>query len=163
WMVMTVSAPPDRRITAVSTDPPVPALEELVGTSAGRGLRRAASSIDLGSPLLVTLFEDVSPAVFISGAAPIFGGGGYQPSAPPLPVPNVCAGYADGSALRDRANDRRDANGTALPLAPDESTHLHDPVGWHPMAMLPPGSLRRSRRIDIAAAPNGGMLIDAAF
>ncbi len=69
---------------------------------------------------------------------------------------DICVGWADGGPVH-----RALAEGghTAVPTGPAAPPlERDDPAGWHPLAPLDHGTVRRRRRLDVARAPTGSGL-----
>jgi hypothetical protein len=123
-------------------------LSRLIGCRRGEQFRDAIQEAmplarSSGS-LLYFLLDDVPPASLISGFARVR----QQPQAVPRTtaffarMENVCSGWRTGSsAFEISASEREPA--WAADLANGDS------LAWHPLGVLPAGSMRRRRRVDL--------------
>jgi hypothetical protein len=139
---------------------PVRELGGLAGTSVASGFRGALTQADpglraagAGTGLLHQLLDDLPVTTLVSGHA--FSRDLEAGRVLPLTVGrssftrNLCAGFVDGGTIMEQV----DATGraplvtgpAALPLASD------DRWAWHAVDDLPPGAMRRSRRVDVTA------------
>jgi hypothetical protein len=159
----------DRTVTELSSAPDEPGLERLVGVRAGSGFRGALDEAlphrrDDGS-LLVLLLDEIPVATLISGSA--LARSGLQLHKRPghhMPPVDICAGWAEGGEMA-----RTSAEGTfglygQGPTAPPLDAG-DDPLAWHSAPSLPPGSMRRRRRLDLVApvAPGAPVEVDGHF
>jgi hypothetical protein len=145
-------------VTSIESQPPEAALQELVGHSAGKGLR---GRIDLllpehraGARVLHQLLDDLPMAGLISTY-------GLSREQPEFRLPagtadrmtDLCSGWVhDGTMLDTLAETGlfpipRGFPITAL-LEPED-----DPLGWHELPPRPPRTIRRRRRLDLAPGP----------
>ncbi|MGW0816404.1 DUF2889 domain-containing protein [Streptomyces viridiviolaceus] len=142
-----------RRIIQVTTVAVIPALEALVGATAGSGFRARLDQLvpherDTRS-LLYALLDDVPGATLVSNhvlqAAGVRGAGGRPDY---RPVPDVCAGFRQGGTVLFQME-----HGGRFPLAAGPAAPLlesgDDPLVWHRLDALPPHSMRRLRRLDV--------------
>ncbi len=157
-----------RQVLEASATPGVAALgEALVGTAVGGPLRRLARELPLpDGSLVAALLDDIPPVLMIAGSAIARAerqrGGSTAGFASVEQAPiDVCAGWAAGGSMV-RALPIRPFLGEGPPAPPDAS---EDPWAWHDQPELPPGGLRRRRRIDLWApdGPSGPALVDAEF
>ncbi len=155
----------DRTVTAIECDPAVAGSDALLGARAGSGFRtaldRAVPELTVGGTLPGLLLDEVPVVTLISGSmiARIVGTPFTDVRMPPV---DVCAGWVAGGGL-DIAN-REDpsalmGHGPNAPRLDDDS----DPLGWHAAPPLPPGSVRRRRRIDVTPGPRPGEAVVDAF
>lgn len=145
-------------VDAVRTDPQRPALQAVLGATAGAGFRKRVVTADPDLPsLLHQLLDDVPVTTLISGMswaaeAQRTGqqtGGGLSGRA--VFGRDNCAGYATGGTVMLQ----RDGDGIpplptgplALPLTTD------DPWAWHDLPELPAHGMRRTRRTDVVPGP----------
>lgn len=159
-----------RRVLELSTDPPVPALAALVGASLATGFRGRMRPLvpdeEAAATPLYLLLDDLAGASLVSGYALLRAGraGGLPSSVtaprrehPPV---DICAGWASDASMMVALRE----NGTQPvpygPAAPDVTGT--DPDGWHAADPLPPFSMRRARRLDVAPGA-GGYAVDAFF
>jgi hypothetical protein len=153
-----------RALLSLSTQPPRPGLDTLLGHTVGSGFRRALDvahgAVDNDDRLLYALLDDMPGGVLVSGQVVAYG------SAPrTLPVirnENLCAGWATGASIMDGLiNDQLIpvVTGPAQPGLESET----DALAWHVAPELPPNAMRRRRRIDILRRPDETIAIDAMF
>jgi hypothetical protein len=142
-------------VTGIESEPPEPALAELVGGSVSRGFR---ARVDAAVPehrdaatVLHLLLDDLPMAALISN----YGSSREQPefTLPPEAgerLTDLCAGWAAGATMLGAMA----STGIFLipigPLAPDLSSD-DDPLGWHDLPPMAPRSVRRRRRLDLVA------------
>lgn len=153
-----------RRILAIETTPDVPALRELVGTSAAAGFRRAVTRLDptiaTRLSLLHALLDDVPVATLVSAYAT--SRAGLKPADAVAAARGVdqCAGWrADGTIMLElRARET-----TPVVTGPPAPAVVgpEDPLAWHPTPPLPGTGMRRHRRMDLAPDPAAGDAIVA--
>ncbi|WP_131772063.1 MULTISPECIES: DUF2889 domain-containing protein [Protofrankia] len=156
----------DRTVTSIDCDPAVAGSDALLGARAGSGFRtaldRAVPELTAGGTLLGLLLDEV-PVVMLISSSMIVRTAGVPFTDVRMPPVNVCAGWVAGGGL-DVAN-REDPSallgrGPNAPRLEDDS----DPLGWHVAPPLPPGSIRRRRRIDVAPGPRPGeAVVDGLF
>ena len=146
----------DRRLVTrhLAADPPL-SLDALVGLPAAKGFRAAARAIvgDGGSPL-GSLLDDVPVAALISGYAAMRSAGGGadlgRREGTVYAMRDLCAGWRDGGTMMDSIDRGSGVPIPGLGAAPDID-RPDDPASGDPRQPLPPGSLRRRRRIDVLA------------
>lgn len=159
----------DRRILALASDPPHPALAQLVGHRAGGGFRALVrealpEDFEQGS-ILHVLLDDLSGAALVSGWAWSLWDPGWKESLrasmtdPALRQAfpdraNICIGFAPGSSAFDPDTDRSGAPTTEL-------VNPADPDGWHELPVFAGTSMRRARRMDVWEEKD--IRIEAAF
>lgn len=160
-LVTTVA--PGRRVTAIAAEPATVDLEPLVGMMAARGWRSATRRLvpeGLESPLGL-LLDEVPIAVMLSFYAALRSGaltGGLAPGASSH-MRDLCAGWAS-DATPMRAIDAGD--GVPLPtLVRVPGDPEGDPLVGEQRPPLPPGRLRRARRIDVV--PGDVLAVEATF
>lgn len=144
----------DRRVLALEVGPTRADGAALVGepTAGGfrRALERAVPDDDVGT-LAFLLLDDLPVAALLS-ATPLHRGG-EQPFTVGPPPAGICAGLVVGGQIDSRAR-----HGVPLsvvgPVASPE-VRVDDPLSWHTVPPLPPGAVRRRRRLDVVA-PAGG-------
>jgi hypothetical protein len=139
-------------------------LADLVGASLRSGFgRRLASALPdeaESRSLRYSLLEDLAGGFLVSGYAPLRAGllvgdpaTGKERARHQA---DICIGWADGGPVH-----RALAEGghTAVPTGPAAPPlERDDPAGWHPLAPLGHGTVRRRRRLDVARAPTGSGL-----
>jgi len=146
-----------------------PALSEVVGASlrSGFGRRAAAALPEVATrrTLLAALLDELPGAYHVSGYALARGGvlpdGSDGPARAALQA-DVCAGWAVGEPLHDVLA----ATGhIAIPSGPHAPALEHDdPDGWHALAPLGEGTVRRRRLLDVARAEGAaGLDVRAHF
>ncbi len=155
-----------RLVTAVSCEPATAGTDTLVGTRAGSGFRtaldRAVPQLTADGTLLGLLLDEVPVVTLISGSA-IARVSGKRPRNTIMPPTDVCAGWKAGGVMDVSQREGRFALLGIGPSAPalEDAT---DPLGWHTMPDLPPGSIRRRRRIDVVPGPqHGAVTVEGLF
>lgn len=167
---MRVGIGGQRTIESITATPPVTGLEQLVGSRGGGHLRTALADAvpderRRGTPLYL-LLDDISGCSLIAGFAwsrwrdqwP-----GPEDTKPVRPsresMDGVCFGFAPGTTAFTDADPDAPHVRVVEPLG-----HPDDPDGWHPLADLPPVSMRRARRIDAwHSTTDGTIRVDAGF
>lgn len=165
-----VDFPGGRVLTGLSTSPRRP-LEALLGASVSSGFRRRLDEADPpladGEPLLYQLLDDFPVATLISGhaVAAQTPPGEEIPGASSHPglVADLCAGFESGGTIMAEIGTRGRAPVVTGPEAPSLAAG-DDPDAWHAAGTLPPGSMRRARRIDVTRLGEGAdAAVDAMF
>jgi hypothetical protein len=159
-------------VTAVSTDPAVPGTAHLIGARAASGFR---TRLDEALPHerasrapVFLLLDDVPVTTLISGHVI---GAERNPAAHYRDIParapqvlmgkaDLCAGWREGGTIMIQLRTQGTSPSVTGPEAPD--IEQDDPIGWHPMASLPPSAMRRRRRLDVIAAGDR-VTLDAMF
>ena len=176
-----------QRVTAISSTPAIPGLEQLVGRSASTGFRAAINAaIDVagtghdvvGRPVY-QLLDDLPVATLISGYAPQHAraeSGTWadeqkrkplQKTAPAglamLQQADLCAGWKAGGTIMQGFAENNPPVVTG-PAAPSLDAG-DDPLAWHELpGPLPVHGMRRRRRIDVQPSPAGDTwAVDAHF
>jgi hypothetical protein len=155
-----------RVVRQVSVTPPCAGMSQLSGAPAMSGFRaaadKAAPELRASRDLRYTLLDDVPVATLISGHALSASGvlGEYTKSGY-LPIADQCAGFTTGGLLMN-SFEEGDPVVVTGPPAPDLDRG-NDHWAWHPMTPLPVHGMRRRRRIDVLAACDGLIEIDAMF
>jgi hypothetical protein len=146
-----------------------PGLGELVGAGLRSGFgRRAATALPDDAArrtLVASLLDDLPGAYHVSGYALARGGvlpgGANGPERAALQA-DICAGWAVGEPLHDllAATGR-----IAIPSGPPApALERADPDGWHALAALGEGTVRRRRLLDVAGATRPpGLAVRAHF
>jgi hypothetical protein len=158
-------------VTSIAASPAQPAvgLEGLIGQSPIAGFRKAlAAEYETAAPrgsLTRLLLHEVPIASVVAWSA--LGRHGLlaaEIEQQHMPPANVCAGWRKGGQL-----DTATARGYSFyaidcPVAPSLD-RPDDPVAWHAMPPLAPGSVRRRRRMDVTfpAGPAGEVTADIFF
>jgi hypothetical protein len=162
----------DRRLLSLTLRPDQPAAARLIGLSVGAGFRAAIDPGLAGTPAAV-LLDDLPVANLIAGYAalrvePTPGAPDWaRATAVYASQGDICSGWRKDGAMMRMIADEGIMPVPECPPAPALEDPA-DPDGWHPMANLPPTSMRRRRRIDIRAAPDSAaehsaLLVDATF
>lgn len=156
----------------LSSDPPDPRLPELVGATVAAGFRRRLVEVladqDDRTSLAGLLLDDLTGAQLVAGYDMVHRQSTGGPRAELIPVMDIrsridlCAGWANDSALIEGLRHDGEvpmATGPVAPVleAPD------DAAGWHPMAPLQPGTMRRRRRLDVLTEVDGVHPFEAHF
>jgi hypothetical protein len=168
-------------LVSITTSPPVPELDRLIGTTVGPGFRSRASACRPGerdgSTLLHLLLDDLPGATLVSGYAiqragalsrprPPQGSGGKAPDAAPMMTArdDLCAGWAHDGTMMVTIRSTGEIPVPEGPPAPPLERR-DDSLAWHPMAPLASHSMRRRRRLDVVApgVPDHPYLLDAHF
>jgi hypothetical protein len=154
----------DPSILSVVSDPPVPGLEVLVGTSPLGGFRRTVGELmpaDRRShSVRFRLFSDLPAAYLRSGRALRVAGVPLPKSGMGGPPVDICAGWvAGGTAIRGLTEF-----GPPLHIGPQASAvgPEDDPVAWHEVAPLAVQASRRRRRLDLWEA-DGTTFVECHF
>jgi Protein of unknown function (DUF2889) len=168
-----------RLLTGVTSEPDRPGLQALLGQRVSSGFRAAVQAADpdlaADDTLLNLLLDDFPVATLVSGhaiGAGMTGNGrtvlslaeatgqpraegippGFAPSsARPAFIRNLCAGFADGGTIMNGVDTHGRPPVVTGPEAPELMTD--DELGWHERDALPPGAMRRSRRMDLQPGP----------
>jgi hypothetical protein len=145
---------PDRKILSISSDPPAPELDLLVGVTASSGFRQAVVDAVPGVRddhlLRFQLLDDLPTALLVSGYA--IGAGGARvvrsPQVKGLQHPDLCAGWAVGGTILNEMAVLGSAPVVTGPVAP-ALLRDDDPLAWHDVGPLPAHGMRRRRRLDL--------------
>src|SRR5262245_41163585 len=148
-------------LLAIDTDPPSPALQELLGAIVGPGFR---AKVDLVVPerrdrgdLLYLLLDDLPGATLVAGYAMLHAGMVPKPSDDEYLVArsDLCAGWAaDGAMMtliREHGRSPAPMGCDAPPVA-----RTDDPDAWHDLPDLAPNAMRRLRRLDVLPPATDG-------
>lgn len=174
-----------RQVTAISSDPPLPGLDTLVGLPTARGFRRALDQAlpgEAGShSVSYQLLDDLPTALLVSGFALSVAGVTFsrRPEHASAQFPDLCAGWAEGGTIVStirRAGEVPVVTGPPAPSLvglpspsdPSGTSGPVDPLAWHRLGPLGPHDMRRLRRIDVwmeegAGAGSGEVHVDAFF
>ena len=152
---MRVDVATDRRILSMATEPALPELAVLVGTSAGSGFRaRLTEALPGGvdDPVFLML-DDLPGATLISGFAfaqwyPIdeLLAEGQSASTTKRTMTGICTGFMPGSSGLAPDGTSRWTHRTQ-PVRPVEANV--DVLAWHEIQQISELSMRRARRIDV--------------
>jgi hypothetical protein len=148
-------------LLAIDTDPPAPALHELLGATVGPGFRAKVDGVvperrDRGD-LLYLLLDDLPGATLVAGYAMLHAGMVPRPSDDEYLVArsDLCAGWAaDGAMMtliREHGRSPAPMGCDAPPVARDD-----DADAWHDLPELAPNAMRRIRRLDVVPPTNDG-------
>jgi Protein of unknown function (DUF2889) len=153
----------ERRLAAISTDPPVPGLGALVGTIVASGFRASVERLlpVLGSSTpLHLLVDDLPVTTLVSGYALSHAGAAHPRAGQASARPDICAGWRSGGTIMlgiERSGRVPVVTGPPAPPLPDPL----DPAGWHELEPMAPQSMRRWRRLDVTAG--NPIAVDAMF
>lgn len=159
-------------VTDVVTDPALPGAHQLIGTRAASGFRtrldEALPNERAARAPVFLLLDDIPVTTLISGHVL---GAERDPAAHYRDIPgrapevmmgkaDLCAGWREGGTIMVQLRTK----GTTPPVTGPEAPDIEDddPIGWHPMAPLPPSAMRRRRRLDVIAA-GSELTLDAMF
>ena len=158
-MEVVVDYAGDRTVTSVRAEPWTDGLEQVVGVRAGSGFRRALAAAVPGlgaeGSLVHQLLDDISPGTLISGSSLAREGLIHLAAGPATgkvsSQTDICAGWQAGGAMYAAIAE------TGVPLLgwgpPAPSLEAaDDPLAWHHLGDLVPGSMRRRRLIDVGPA-----------
>jgi hypothetical protein len=151
---------PRRRLASLDLVPDRPEATALAGSVVGSGFRSKVATVlpgERGTPLGL-LLDDLPGASLISGYVRVRAEAhAGLPSGSTVPVgaleamTDVCSGWRAGGRAMSSV-----ASGDGIPLqdcppAPDLAggEGSSDVLGWHEIGSLPPGAMRRRRRIDV--------------
>ena len=142
------------RLATIEADPPVPALQTLVGAHGKSGFRSRVAEVlpeqAEAETLLLQVLDDVPMAALISGYGWTreLGDDWDLPAEAADRLRDLCAGWIhDGTMLQ-----AMDATGTfPIPLGPPapDLDSGDDPLAWHDAGPMARRSVRRRRRIDL--------------
>jgi Protein of unknown function (DUF2889) len=165
---MQVDVATDRRILSIATEPALPELVALVGTSAGSGFRvRLTEALPDGidDPVFLML-DDLPGATLISGFAfaqwyPIEDllAEGRSESTVKRTMTGICTGFMPGSSGLAPDGTSRWTHRTQ-PVQPIEASV--DVLAWHEIQQISELSMRRARRIDVWV-DSSEIQVDAMF
>jgi hypothetical protein len=167
-------------VTAITTTPEVPGLEQVIGRAAATGFRAAVDEAIgdgfRGRPIY-QLLDDIPVATLVSGYAIGFAGALEAPGDDERPwrradgmaelqVADLCAGFQSGGTIMRARETGTRGNGGAVtgPVAPSIE-RPDDPWAWHEFGPLVPDAMRRRRRIDVRRSDDDPaiVLVDAHF
>jgi hypothetical protein len=160
---------PERILEQLTIDPASHDVSPLLGRAVGRGFRAAVDETvpqerNAQTPLYL-LLDDLPVAALISGYADLYVRNPDQPDSEARQRArslraDICAGWASDATMMleiERVGRIPTPIGPAAPRLERDD----DPLGWHPIGDLGPGSMRRRRRIDAIAGET--LAIDAMF
>lgn len=143
-------------ITSIEADPPVPALEQLIGAHTSRGFRRRADEVvpdhREAATVMHQLLDDFPMAALITnyGFTREQGDDFDLPLETAESLADLCAGWERGATMLGALTATGIFPIPLGPPAPDLSS-AEDPLAWHDMEPMAPRSIRRRRRIDLVA------------
>lgn len=159
-------------LAAMHTAPRTGDVAALLGVRVGAGFRQRADAAfpgEAGTPLGL-LIDDLPVAALISGYARVrraMTAGAHPRDLAPRTAADhqadLCSGWAAGGTMIQSILDGQGIPYRRGPMAPGPAPG--DPAGWHAEPPLPPGAMRRRRRIDVvpASAASGSLRVDAMF
>jgi hypothetical protein len=156
-LVATVG--PGRVLRTLETEPGLPGTAALVGRSVGKGFRAALDEAlpeeRAAQTLLALLLEELPVATLISGYAALYrldpgaatpGRSQGRPVAEFMPA-DVCAGWRQEGQMMTLI---REDDAVPIPVGPPApALDREDEWGWHDMAVLEEGQMRRRRLLDV--------------
>jgi hypothetical protein len=153
---------PSRQLEELTVSPLAP-VDQLLGLVVGRGFRAAVDQAvpidrELQSPLYL-LLDDLPVAALISGYATLYLRGNEMMRSQPSgerhgPQADICSGWR-ASGMMMQSIEREGSIPVPVGPAAPVLERSDDPLGWHPIAPLTTGSMRRRRLIDVARAERG--------
>ncbi|MFL6206695.1 MAG: DUF2889 domain-containing protein [Acidimicrobiales bacterium] len=144
----------DGTITGIESDPPEPALAELIGRNNQRGFRAAMDEAVPhhrdGGTVLHQLLDDVPMAALINGYGWTreLGDDFDLPTESADRLRDRCAGWVNDGVMLGAMDETGIFPIPLGPEAPDLDDD-HDPLAWHDMEPMVPRSVRRRRRLDV--------------
>ncbi|MEY2448683.1 MAG: hypothetical protein QOH79_2159 [Acidimicrobiaceae bacterium] len=151
-LTATVDFHNGRRVQELELWPHHPGAAALVNIAAASGFR---SAVDRALPdqreattLLYQLLDDVPVATLVSGFALQNAGYKQKGVAVPQQKADICSGWRTGGTIMIELTSRGQVPPATGPVAPDIED-VDDPIGWHRMAPLSRGGMRRRRRLDV--------------
>lgn len=157
----------NRGLLSLQLRPDQPAAAGLIGRSVGAGFRAAIDPGLAGTPAAV-LLDDLPVANLIAGYAalrvdPTPGKPDFaKATAVHAAQGDICSGWRKDGAMMTMIATEGIMPVPECPSAPPLEDPA-DPDGWHPMAALPPTSMRRRRRIDVIPGDGDLLHVDATF
>jgi hypothetical protein len=156
-----------RVVNSVATDPGVPSAPGLIGARAASGFRVRLSELmpeeQAARSLLYLLLDDVPGATLVSGYA--VGAAGRADTAAAAgyrTVPDLCSGFRTGGTIMLSVEKTGRPPMVTGPVAP-ALERPDDPDGWHPMAAMQAGGMRRRRLLDVTAVDESGLAVVSMF
>jgi hypothetical protein len=152
----------DAAVEHIEIEPEDAGVRDLVGRRAGSGFRAAARLAVPGAEgePVGLLLDDVPVAVLVGNYASLRTGHGPVDAHAVALKRDICSGWRDGGTMM-AAIDRGDPMPLPNVVPAPRLDALDGPVGVEPLPALPPGSLRRRRRIDVRAGDPA--VLDAMF
>ncbi len=156
----------------LASDPAIPgqAVTDLAGRPVAGGFRAAVAGVlgdhDGDRGPLRLLLDDLPVASLIAGYADLYRqpvAVGERPSGASSPKADICAGWASDATMMRAIRTEGRIPVPVGPPAPDREAH-DDLRAWHGLDPVPPGGMRRRRRLDVSLDRGGTTLaIDAMF
>jgi hypothetical protein len=146
----------DGTLESLTIDPHTGDPGQLLGLPVGGGFRDAVhvafpDEVAAATPLLL-LLDDLPVAALISGYARLYRGDIPATTAAQTMKSDICSGWRADGLMMTSVNAGTGVPVTIGPAAPPIATELAtDRLGWHPIARLPVGAMRRRRLIDVGA------------
>jgi len=154
-----------RALRELRTDPGIDGIDALLGAPVASGFRSrleaaAPGHRDACTPLYL-LLDDLPVASLISGYAMQRAGEiGRMPAAAYTYNVDQCSGWRAGGTLMVVLSEKGAVPMTIGPTAPSLQPD-DDDLAWHEHDQLPPGGMRRRRRLDVIAGD--ALRVDAMF
>ena len=153
-------------ITAIESDPPEPALADLVGSHNQRGFRarmdEAVPEHREAATVLHQLLDDVPMAALINGYGWTreLGDDFDLPAESSDRLRDRCAGWINDGVMLGALDE---TGIFPIPLGPDapDLDDPDDPLAWHEMEPMVPRSVRRRRRLDLV--DGDPLIVDVHF
>jgi hypothetical protein len=143
----------ERRLHELRSQPDGDTTATLVGSTVASGFRRLVDATvpdhrDAQSPLYL-LLDDLPVAALISGYADLY----FRPDELQMqtgahPKADICSGWRSDGTMMVAIGETGRVPVPVGPLAPPLE-RPDDALSWHSMETLPPGAMRRRRRIDV--------------
>jgi Protein of unknown function (DUF2889) len=161
----------NHQLVELTTEPELPELQGLLGAVVGPGFRAKATATvpgeaDAGT-LLNLLLDDLPGAALVSGYALLHADavpGTHDPDEYLDARGDLCAGWAVDATMMAII---REQGHNPTPIGPPAPALLRDddPIAFHTLALLPPHSTRRLRRIDVMQPerPGAPAAVDVFF
>jgi hypothetical protein len=155
-----------RTIRAVTSDPDEPALQQLVGTRAASGLRRAARAAvpeqAARRSILYQLLDDVPVAALIGGYAVGAMRRSETLASAGLGIrADICAGFQGGGTMMNLIAEHGSVPTVVGPVAVEVAADDSD--GWQALPPLPPLGMRRRRLLEVAPGDGDRLRVFAWF
>jgi hypothetical protein len=154
----TIAFVAGRDLQAISVQPPLCAVDQLVGRSVSSGFRKTLDEVtpdeDRIASLRYQLLDDMVGAVLVSGFA--LGAAGMHPPPGAMDLASradICAGWATGATILVEGGRLGHTPVVIGPVAPSLESD-GDPLAWHQLEPMGPHAMRRSRRIDVWRPPD---------
>ena len=160
------------KLSRITAHPATGDADALLGARVGSGFRRRTEKAfpdERGTPLGL-LLDDLPVAALIAGYARVrraMAGGTLPSNLTPMASAkdreDLCSGWRAGGTMINSILSGEGLPYRRGPVAPEPAPG--DPDGWHEETALPPGAMRRRRRIDLqpGATPDAPPRINAMF